>query len=108
MDKGFSRREFLRSSVLIGGLGVCSTVIAACGGGAAAPTAVPDTGKTVNITLTATDGIEFSQQKIQVDAGSTVALTFTNKSTDKLMNWVLAKPGQMLRVVTSGVVVGES
>ena len=109
MDKGYSRRQFLRSSLLVGGMSACALVIPACGGGGgSAPTAAAGGGNTVNFEISANDDVEFSTQKLQADAGTTIAVTFTNKSTDKLMNWVLAKPGQMLRVVTTGAVLGEA
>lgn len=101
MNKVLSRRDFFKSSVLIGGLSICSSLIAACGGGSGAPTAVAETGKTFTFDLSAGDTVEFSTKTLEADAGSKITLTFTNKSTDKLFNWVLAKPGQMLRVVTN-------
>jgi azurin len=113
MDKGmstqFTRRDFLKSALIMTSLGSGMLLVSACGGaGGAAPTTAAGSGKTVNLTLNGDDKVEFSTKTLQVEAGSTVALTFSNKSTDKLMNWVLAKPGQMLRVVTQGVVAGES
>ncbi|HEY3290171.1 MAG TPA: plastocyanin/azurin family copper-binding protein [Anaerolineae bacterium] len=103
--KGITRREFLRSSFIVGTISVGSVIIAACGGASAAPTAVPN-GPAVTFDLSADDNVDFSQLKLEAPAGSKITLTLTNKSTDKKFNWVLAKPGKMLSVATNGS--GES
>jgi azurin len=108
MNRGISRRGFLRSLILVGSLSLSSLLIAACGGGAAGPTAVADTGKTVSFELSSDDTIEFNTTKLAADAGSKITVKLTNKSTDKLFNWVLAKQGMMLRVVTNGAVIGDA
>ncbi|MCL4504633.1 MAG: plastocyanin/azurin family copper-binding protein [Chloroflexi bacterium] len=103
MDKGYTRREFLRSSMLIGGLGIASIFLAACGGaggGAAAATAVPS-GPPVTFDLSSGDSIEFSNNKLEAAAGSKITVNLTNKSANSTFNWVLAKPGKMLAVVTN-------
>ncbi len=110
MRKGFSRRELLRSTVIMGGLGVGSIVLEACGsaGPSATPTPAAGLGKTYTFTLDAGNTVAFSQQKLTAEAGSKITVTFTNKSTDKQYNWVLSQPGKMLRVVTDGQSQGSS
>lgn len=110
MSTRFTRRQFLRSALFASGLSSSALLVVACGGaggtsgGAAAPEAG---GATVNFELTADDTVDFSQEKLEAEAGSTISLTFKNQSTNKLFNWVLAQPGKMLRVVTDGAAEGE-
>lgn len=103
-----SRREFLRSALLVTGLGSGILLIAACGGGNAASTQVASTGKTYNFDLSSGDEIHYNQEKLEAESGSMISVTFTNKSTDKLLNWVLVKPGKMLRVATDGAMENEA
>jgi azurin len=44
---------------------------------------------------------------LEAEAGSKISVTFSNKSTDKFFNWVLAQPGKMLRVVNDGQQFGD-
>lgn len=105
MYKGITRREFLRSSLVAGTMSIGTLIVAACGSGNVAPTAVAS-GPSVTFDLSADDNVDFSQLKLDAPAGSKITLSLTNKSTDKQFNWVLAKPGKMLSVATNGS--GES
>ena len=105
MNKGITRREFIRSSLVVGSFGIGSMILAACGGGAVAPT-VEATGPAVTLEESADDSVDYSSKALEAPIGSKITLTLTNKSTDKQFNWVLAKPGKMLSVATNGS--GES
>jgi azurin len=110
MISRLSRRQFLKTSAVVVGFGSGALVLAACGGGGgggAAPTTA-STGKTFNFELTADDSVAFSQTKLSAEAGSKIVVKFTNKSSNKQFNWVLAKPGRMLRVNTNGQIEGEA
>jgi azurin len=78
-----------------------TAALSACGGAQVAPT-VASTGKTFTFDFTSDDTIKFNHKDIEVEAGSSVTINLTNTSTDKRFNWVLAKPGRMLRVITDG------
>lgn len=110
MSKNISRRNFLRSTVAVGGMGVVTVAISACGGGVAGSTPTPGagTGKTVQFDLTAGDDVAFNTKTLAAESGSKVTVTFTNKSSGKEFNWVLSQPGKMLRVVTDGQSEGEA
>jgi azurin len=107
MNKGIRRREFIRSSLVLVSFGVSSMILAACGGGSVAPTAEAS-GPAVSFELTADDTVDYSKLKLEAPAGSKISLTLVNKSTDKLFNWVLAKPGKMLSVATNGSAESEA
>ena len=85
-----------------------AVALSACGGESATPTPLANTDKAIQFELSSGDDVKFSESKLEVEAGSNVSLTFVNKSTDKLFNWVLAQPGRMLRVVSDGQQAGES
>ncbi len=109
MYKGLTRREFLRSTIIAGGLGIGSMLLTACGGasGGAAPTAVPS-GPPVVFDLSSGDNIEFNKNRLEAAAGSKITVNLTNKSSNSSFNWVLAKPGKMLSVVTSASTESEA
>jgi azurin len=109
MKINFSRRNFLRSTIAVGGMSVITVAISACGGAiSSTPTAGAGTGKTIQFDLSSGDDVAFNKQQLSAEAGSKVTVTFTNKSSDKEFNWVLAQPGKMLRVVTDGQSEGEA
>jgi len=91
----------------MGGFGIGSMILAACGGGAAAPTAEA-TGPAVTLEESADDSVDYSSKALEAPAGSKITLTLTNKSTDKQFNWVLAKPGKMFSVATNGSAESEA
>ncbi len=110
MKKGYTRREILRLSVIVNGLGAVSWVLSACGGigSGATPTPGAGTGKTFTFSLDAGDTVAYSQTTLSAEAGSKITLTFANKSTSKNYNWVLAPSGKMLLVVTNGQSQGDT
>ena len=108
MKKAYSRREFIKSSLMAGGLGVCSVVINACAGvGGATPTPAAGVGKSFQFDLEAGDTVAFNKDKLSAEAGSKITVTFANKSSNNQYNWVLSQPGKMLRVVSDGQQEGE-
>jgi azurin len=107
MNAKTTRRQFMRQSVLVTGLGLLGVAASACGGAAVAPTAA-STGKTFTFDLTSDDTVAFNLKNLSAEVGSKITVNLTNKSTDKRFNFVLAKPGKMLRVVTDGQSEGEA
>ena len=107
MNKVITRREFIRSSLVIGGLSVGSMLLAACGGGGGAAPTAEASGPAVTLIETADDSVDFSSKALEAPANSKITLTLTNKSTDKKFNWVLSKPGKMLSVGTNGTSESE-
>jgi azurin len=110
MKMYISRRDFLRSTIAVGGMSAVTLAMSACGGvvSSITPTAGAGAGKTVKFDLTAGDDVAFNTQTLSAQAGSKITITFANKSSDKQFNWVLAQPGKMLRVVTDGQSEGEA
>ena len=107
MSSTITRRQFIRQSVLVAGMGAIAITVAACGGEAAVPT-VASTGRTFTFDIDAGDTVAFNVKNLEAEAGSKITVNLSNKSTDKRFNWVLVKPGKMLRVVTDGQSEGET
>jgi azurin len=121
MSTGYTRRKFLKSTFAIGSLGTVAMFVSACGGsggssagtggtdsGGAAPAPAAGTGKQFTFDISAGDTMSFDKAKLEAEAGSKITVNFANKTTGKELNWVLAKPGKMLRVVTDGQQEGEN
>lgn len=91
-------------------------VLAACGGGAAAPTAAPakpagGSGQAVTLEIGSKgDELLFDKTTFEVPAGSKVTLKLKNNATTAatMHNWVLTKAGQADAVATDGITAGES
>lgn len=103
-----SRREFLK----IGGFSLVGLVIAACGGGAAAPTQAPapaEAAAAVTLEIGSKgEELLFDKDKLEAPAGSKITLKLKNNSTALQHNWVLVKPGKTDSVATDGIAAGEA
>jgi azurin len=102
-----SRREFIKTLGILGGFAVSSAVIAACGGGNAAPTSAPAAGAAVILDIASKgDELMYDKDALSAPAGSKITLNFKNNSTALQHNWVLAKPGTQDTVANDGMAAG--
>jgi len=109
MANHISRRRFVR--VLIGTSSASiALALSACGGGSTpAPTvAAPAAGSGGAVSLSIGSKAStpfFDNEKLEAKAGSKITLTLKNNAdpaSNRQFNWVLVKPGTMLRVVSDG------
>lgn len=113
MTNNFSRRNFLKTIALGGGMVAGATVLAACGGGSSAPAAGgSSSGAAVTLDIGSKgDELAFDKTALEATAGSKVSLTFKNNSNpgaNLLHNWVLTKPGAAEGVEGDGIAAGEA
>jgi azurin len=112
MTSNFSRRNFLKTVALGGGMMAGATVLAACGGGAATPAAGGSTGAAVTLDIGSKgDELAFDKTALEATAGSKITLNFKNNSNpgaNLLHNWVLCKPGTAEAVEADGISAGEA
>lgn len=113
MVNNFSRRNFLKTIALGGGMVAGASVLAACGGSPApAPGGAPAGGAAVTLDI-GSKGDELAFDKVALDAaaGSKITLNFKNNSNagaNLLHNWVLTKPGAAEGVEADGIAAGEA
>lgn len=107
-----SRRQFLKTLGMVGGLAVGGGLLAACGGGEAtpAPAAGGDVPKPEVKLEIGSKGEEllFDKDTLSAPAGSKITLIFKNNSTALEHNWVLIKPGANDQVANDGLAAGEA
>lgn len=107
-----SRRQFLKTLSVAGGLAVAGGLLAACGGGEAtpAPAGGGDAPKPEVKLEIGSKGEEllFDKDTLSAPAGSRITLTFKNNSTALQHNWVLVKPGTSEQVSNDGLAAGEA
>lgn len=112
MAYNFSRRNFLKTVALGGGMLAGATVLAACGGGSAAPTAAPAAGAAVTLEIGSKgDELAYDKTTLEAAAGSKITLNFKNNSNpgaNLLHNWVLGKPGTGDGIAADGISAGEA
>jgi azurin len=109
MSITYPRRAFLRIAGYAGAAAATGAVLAACGGGEATPTQVASTGETVAFELNTPEAdAGFDQTKLEAPAGAKITIKLTNRTKDKTVNLVVARPGRMLKVVTNGQIEGEA
>jgi azurin len=111
MTSSVSRRNFLKSAGVVGGLALSSAVIAACGGGgSAAPTQAPqNNGAPVTLDISSKgEELLYDKDKLEAPAGSKITLNLKNASTALEHNWVLVKPGKADAVAADGLTAGEA
>ncbi len=114
MANNLSRRNFLKTIALGGGMAAGASVLAACGGGgSAAPASGGSTGGgpvTLDIGSKG-DELAFDKTALEATAGAKVTLNFKNNSNpgaNLLHNWVLTKPGAAEGVEADGIAAGEA
>ncbi|MCS7056508.1 MAG: plastocyanin/azurin family copper-binding protein [Thermoflexales bacterium] len=112
MATSISRRGFLRTAALAGGLLTSGALIAACGGGAE-PTPTPAaSGTPVTLEIGSKgDALEYDKTTLEVPAGSKVTLNLKNNASPGsgvLHNWVLVRPGTLDAVAADGIAAGEA
>jgi azurin len=109
-----SRRNFLRTVALGGGLLAGSAALAACGGGGASPTQAPAAsgGQAVTLDIASVgDELKYDKDALEAAAGSKITLNFKNNSqptANLLHNWTLTKPGTQEQVAADGIAAGEA
>lgn len=112
MANNFSRRNFLKTIALSGGMMAGATVLAACGGGGAAATTAPAAGAAVTLDIGSKgDELAYDKTALEATAGSKITLNFKNNSNpgaNLLHNWVLTKPGTAEGVEADGIAAGEA
>ena len=113
MATSISRRQFLKSAGLAGGLALSSAIIAACGGAAApaatAASASGAAGQAVTLSIGSKgEELLFDKDTLEAPAGSKITLNFKNNSTALTHNWVLIKPGANDTVGNDGMAAGEA
>jgi azurin len=109
MTSFVSRREFLKSVGIVGGLAISSAVIAACGGGDSSPTQAPQGGGATTLDIGSKgEELLFDKDKLEAPAGSKITLNLKNNSTALQHNWVLVKPGTEDTVANDGLAAGEA
>jgi azurin len=105
-----SRRNFLKTVTLSGGMAAGAVVLAACGGGTPAP-AQPAAGAAVTLEIGSKgDELAYDKATLEAAAGSKITLNFKNNSqpaSNLLHNWVLVKPGTADGVAADGIAAGE-
>ena len=110
MASSVSRREFLRTLGVLGGVAVSGAFIVACGGGGSSPTQAPQSGGG-SVTLdigSKGEELMYDKDKLEAPAGSKITLNLKNNSTALQHNWVLVKPGTEEAVATAGMAAGEA
>ncbi len=114
MATNFSRRGFLRTAVVTGGLFAGGALIAACGGGGeSAPAQAPAaSGAPVTLEIASKgDALEYDKTSFEVPAGSKVTLNLKNNASPGSgvhHNWVLVRPGTIDAVAADGIAAGEA
>ena len=111
MESDFSRRRFLKTLGLAGGLALSGGVLAACGGGepTQAPPANGGAGQEVQLEIGSKgEELLYDKDTLSAPAGSKISLTLKNNSTALLHNWVLIKPGTNDQVANDGLAAGEA
>ncbi len=110
MALDLSRRQFLKTLGMVGGLAVGGSLLAACGGEEPAPTPAPaSSGQAVTLEIGSKgEELLFDKDTLSAPAGSKITLTFKNNSTALLHNWVLIKPGTNEQVSNDGLAAGEA
>lgn len=112
MSNNFSRRNFLKTIALGGGMMAGASVLAACGGGAAPAPAAPAAGAAVTLDIGSKgDELAFDKTALEAAAGSKITVNFKNNSNpgaNLLHNWVLCKPGTAEGVEADGIAAGEA
>jgi azurin len=111
MALAMSRRQFLKTVGVLGGMAAASAVIAACGGssGGSSATQVPAGGGATNLTIGSKgEELLYDKDKLEATAGSKVTLIFKNNSTALEHNWVLVKQGTEEAVANAGLTAGEA
>ncbi len=111
MVSNMTRRKFLKSIGLVGGLAVVGGALAACGGGepTPAPSAGGASGQAATLEISAKgEELLYDKDKLSAPAGSKITLTFKNPSTMLQHNWVLVKPGTEDQVANDGLAAGEA
>jgi azurin len=110
MALDLSRRRFLKTLSIAGGLAAGGSLLAACGGGepTPAPTAA-GSGQAVTLEIGSKgEELLFDKDTLSAPAGSKITLTFKNNSTALQHNWVLIKPGTNEQVSNDGLAAGEA
>lgn len=112
MANNLSRRNFLKTVALGGGMVAGATVMAACGGGgSAAPAAAPAAAAVTLDIGSKGDELAYDKTALEAAAGSKITLNFKNNSNpgaNLLHNWVLTKPGTADAVEADGIAAGEA
>ncbi len=103
----------MRTAVVTGGLLAGGVLVAACGGGEAAPTPVPAaSGAPVTLEIASVgDALEFDKTALEAPAGSKVTLNLKNNASPGsgvYHNWVLVRPGTIDAVAADGIAAGEA
>lgn len=109
----FTRRSFLKSFVIASGMMAGGVVMAACGGGEAAPTpTAAASGEPVTIEIASKgDALEFDKTELSVPAGSKVTLNLKNNASPGsgvLHNWLLVRSGTADAVAADAIAAGEA
>ncbi len=110
MTRDLSRRQFLKTLGVVGGLAVGGGLLAACGGEEPTPTPAPaGSGQAVTLEIGSKgEELLFDKDTLSAPAGSKITLIFKNNSTALLHNWVLIKPGTNDQVANDGLAAGEA
>ncbi len=113
MATHISRRGFLRTAAVTGGLFVGGVLVAACGGGESAPTQAPAaSGTPVTLEIASKgDALEYDKALLEVPAGSKVTLNLKNNASPGsgvYHNWVLVRPGTIDAVAVDAIAAGEA
>lgn len=108
-----SRRNFLKTVTLSGGMAAGAMVLTACGGGApATPAGSAPAGGAVTLDIGSKgDELAYDKTALEAAAGSKITLNFKNNSqpgANLHHNWVLVKPGTADAVAADGIAAGEA
>lgn len=107
-----SRRQFLKTLGVVGGLAVGGSLLAACGGEEPTPAPAPapaSGGQAVTLEIGSKgEELLFDKDTLSAPAGSKITLIFKNNSTALEHNWVLIKPGTNDQVANDGLAAGEA
>lgn len=111
MAKNVSRRDFLKTVGLSGGMIAGAVLLVACGGGSAPAAAPAASGAAVTLDIGSKgDELAYDKAALEAAAGSKITLNLKNNSNpgaNLLHNWVLVKPGTADAVSADGISAGE-